>query len=90
MFSELWDRRTPLRLLGVALTGLTRDDSRQLSLFPDEKKEREKELDKIIDSIRHRFGTGTIVRGSTMRYSTHVGKKQKAQQDAALAEDDKN
>lgn len=81
LFAELWDRRTPLRLLGLSLTQLTREDNTQLSMFPDEKKEREKELDKIIDGIRRRFGTDTIVRGSIMEYSRDVGKKQKAEMD---------
>ncbi len=81
LFSELWDRRTPLRLLGLALTQLTREDNTQLSIFPDEKKDREKELDKIIDGIRRRFGSSTIVRGSIMQYSKDVGRKQKAELD---------
>lgn len=78
LFSELWDRRTPLRLLGVSLTALTEEDGGQLSLFPDEKKERERKLDKLIDSIRGRFGSNTILRGSVMQYGS-VGKKHKAQ-----------
>lgn len=81
LFSELWDRRTPLRLLGVALTDLTREDNAQISMFPDERKERERELDRLMDGIRQRFGSGTIVRGSTMKYGDSVGKKHKAAQD---------
>ncbi|MBQ8311311.1 MAG: DNA polymerase IV [Clostridia bacterium] len=86
LFSDLWDRRTPLRLLGVALTDLTREDNTQMSMFPDEKKERERELDRLMDDIRHRFGSSTIVRGSTIGYDGNVGKKHKAAQD----EEDKN
>ncbi len=81
LFGELWDRRTPLRLLGVTLTDLTHDDSTQLTMFPDEKQLREQELDRLIDNIRQRFGTSTIVRGSAMRYSNTVAKKHKAEQD---------
>ena len=80
LFDELWDKRTPLRLLGVALTNLTSHENLQLSMFPDEKKEREKEIDKIIDDIRHRFGSDTILRGSTMPYAKDVAKKHKEQQ----------
>lgn len=81
LFAELWDRRTPLRLLGIALTHLTREDCEQLSLFPNEEKKREKELDKIIDNIRQKFGTDTIVRGSIMQHSKNIGKKHKAEAD---------
>ncbi len=81
LFDELWDQRTPLRLLGLSLTQLTREDSTQLSMFPDEKREREKELDRLIDSIRCKFGSDTIVRGSIIQQSRDVGKKHKAAMD---------
>ncbi len=64
LFDELWDRRTPLRLLGIALTDLTRERMVQLSLFEDEsseqKRERERRLDKTVDDLRARFGSDMI------------------------------
>ncbi len=81
LFFELWDKRTPLRLLGVALTDLCREEPQQISMFDMEKNVKEKEIDKIIDDIRGRFGSGTIVRGSTMRYEKEVAKKHKAAED---------
>ena len=82
LFSELWDRRTPLRLLGVALTDLTDDEETPLSMFDEERNGREQEIDRLIDGIREKFGSDTILRGSTMRYSEEVAKKHKAAQDA--------
>ena len=79
LFSELWDRKTPLRLLGVALTNITYDEEVQISLFGDEKKEKARALDKTVDSIRTRFGSATIMRGVTYKSSLDVGKKHKAQ-----------
>lgn len=81
LFSELWDKRTPLRLLGVALTDLCREEPVQLSMFSKEENTKEKEIDKIIDGIRERFGSDTIVRGSTMRYNKNVARKHKASED---------
>ena len=81
LFSELWDRRTPLRLLGVSLTDLLRGDFVQQSLFPDEKRDREKKLDKAVDSIRNKYGSGTIMRGAVLQSGTNIGKKYKAQMD---------
>ena len=78
LFDDLWDRKMPLRLLGVSLSQLTREDAAQLSMFPDPKREREQELDRLIDGLRHRFGSDTIVRGSIMEQSRSVGKKHKA------------
>lgn len=81
LFSELWDKRTPLRLLGISLTDLSRDDFAQQSLFPDEKRNREKKLDQAVDSIRNKYGSGTIMRGAVLQSGTNVGKKYKAQMD---------
>lgn len=79
LFSELWDRRTPLRLLGVSLTNVTYDDDCQMSLFDNDKRDKARALDKTVDSIRSKFGSDTIMRGVTYKSSLGVGKKHKAQ-----------
>lgn len=79
LFSELWDRRTPLRLLGISLTQITDEDNTQLSLFSTENKDREKRIDKAMDSIRNRFGSEKVVRAATYQSKLDVGKKYKAQ-----------
>ncbi len=79
LFAELWDGHTPLRLLGVALTDLTKEDTAQMSLFPDEKKERSRKLDKAYDAINKKFGATTIQRGSNLQSDIRVGKKYLAQ-----------
>ena len=79
LFSELWDAKTPLRLIGLSLTGVTRDEPVQFTMFPDEKKEKGRKVDKTIDDIRHKFGAGTIMRGTSYSTSYDVGKKYKAQ-----------
>ena len=77
LFRELWDGRTPLRLLGIALTDLTRERYIQLSLFHDndaeEARERSRKLDRTVDEIRNKFGTSTIVFG--IPPEREVGKK---------------
>ncbi len=78
LFSELWDRKTPLRLLGLALTSISKDEEQQISLFPDEDKERARRVDRAIDSIRTRFGYDTIKRGSTCSADDGVARKYKA------------
>ena len=79
LFRELWDGRTPLRLIGVSLTELTREDSSQMTFFPDEKKERARKLDKAYDAINKKFGAATIQRGANLRSDLRVGKKYQAQ-----------
>ena len=79
LFAELWDAHTPLRLIGVALTDLTKEESAQISLFPDEKKERSRKLDAAYDAINKKFGAAAIQRGSSMQSKLDVGRKYKAQ-----------
>lgn len=81
IFDELWDRRTPLRLLGVALGQITWEDDPQLSFFEDEDREKARKLDRVVDDIREKFGSGAIVRGSTCGTTPNVGRKHKAQQE---------
>ena len=79
LFAELWDGYTPLRLIGISLTDLTKEDTVQMSLFPDEKKERSRKLDKAYDAINKKFGAATIQRGANLNSDLRVGKKYQAQ-----------
>lgn len=79
LFSELWDKRTPLRLLGISLTQITAEENSQLSFFPTENREKERRLDRATDAIRSRFGSETLVRASNYQSGLEVGKKYKAQ-----------
>ena len=79
LFAELWDGHTPLRLIGVALTDLTKEEPVQISLFPDEKKERSRKLDQAYDAIHKKFGATAIQRGSSLQSNLKVGKKYQAQ-----------
>lgn len=80
LFDEMWDNRTAIRLLGVSLTDLTKEDDLQQTFFPDKEKERLKDLDKVVDSIRNKFGTEKVLWGSMLQ-SADVGKRYKAQLD---------
>ena len=78
---ECW-KGQPLRLIGVALTDLTADDYRQMSLFEDTRdREKQKKVDETVDDIRRRFGNGMITRGSTLNSAGKVARKAKAQMD---------
>ena len=91
VFAALWDRRTPLRLIGVSLTGITDGEDIQLSLFTeadDGKKEKSRQVDRAVDEIRNKFGTDKLVRGTTVASHLTVGKKHSAQIDEMQNKDD--
>ena len=81
LFDELWDGKTPLRLLGVSLGDLTRDAAEQVSLFEgqSERREKERRLDRAVDALRGRFGADAVVRGTNYRSDIRVGGKYRAQ-----------
>ena len=79
LFDELWDGATPLRLLGISLTNITKEETMQFSLFQDESKEKARKLDKAKDALNAKFGSATIVRGSSIQSKIDVGKKYRAQ-----------
>jgi DNA polymerase IV len=67
-------RRVPARLLGVALSGLVREDGeRQLSLLPEGgggggggrlETDRDRTIARVLDDVRERFGPEALRRGS--------------------------
>lgn len=79
LFGELWDGHTPLRLLGIALTDLTHEEQSQMSMFPDEGRDKARRLDKAYDAINSKFGAATIMCGSSVQSKLEVGKKYCAQ-----------
>lgn len=87
LFSELWNGKTPLRLLGISLTDLTKEDFAQTSLFAeaDEKKTKSKKLDKTVDALRSKYGRTTIQRGALLQDTHEVGKKYRAQLEEAAS-----
>ena len=88
LFQEFWSGQ-PLRLIGVALTGLTEDEFIQMSLFEDPKKrEQQKKLDEAMDNIRKKFGNDKISRASTMNVSGRIARKAKAQMENGRKKND--
>ena len=77
LLNELWDMKKPLRLLGVSLTDLFGEDECQISIFDDNKKDKDRAIDKAVDKIRNKFGDDMIVRGGVYKRNIKVGKKNK-------------
>ena len=90
LFLEFW-KGQPLRLIGVALTGLTDESFEQMSLFEDtKKKEQRQKLDATLDAIRMKFGNDKITRASIMNSNTGMGRKAKAQMENEAEQRKKN
>ncbi|AGK96306.1 DNA polymerase Y family protein [Clostridium pasteurianum] len=61
-FDKAW-RGDKIRLLGVAVSHLSSDESYQMSLFDNKDKIKNKKLDTALDSIRIKYGSKAAMRG---------------------------
>lgn len=67
LVKENWDCKTPLRLLGVRVTGLRACSKYvQMSFFEEKLKEKNKSIDICIDKIRNKFGYNSVLRAALM------------------------
>jgi len=62
LFDKYWDGRS-IRQLGVSVSELEFAKFQQLSMFKDRNTLNNEKLDKVIDSIRERFGDTAVIRG---------------------------
>ncbi|MCH5251886.1 MAG: DNA polymerase IV [Lachnospiraceae bacterium] len=63
LFDEYWDG-SPIRLIGVSTSKITRESMRQLNLFEQDKYIKQGKLENAIDTIREKFGENAIMRAS--------------------------
>ena len=82
LFDELWDKRTPLRLIGVSVGQLSHgeEEFHQMTLLESvQDSKKQKSLDKMVDQIRRKYGSSSVTRASCLTSATcyHVGEKQK-------------
>ena len=70
VFDEAWDRKTPLRQLGVQVTRLSKEPYQQFDLFSGMSPvqyERRMRLDETVDALRDKFGEDIIRRAKFAR-----------------------
>lgn len=68
LLMELWDRKTPLRQMGVQMSKVSHDPYRQYSLFDSVSYDRLEKLDTAVDAIREKYGEGAICRASVLQF----------------------
>ena len=66
LFDELWDKKTPIRLLGVHVSKLTKEAYQQYSIFDYEQPKSPNKLDQALDEIRKKYGADSVIRASLL------------------------
>ncbi len=77
LFDELWHGEA-LRLLGLSLTDISREEYEQMSLFTDERKEKARKLDAAMDQLRDKYGQNAVFRAGAAD-EERIGRKYRAQ-----------
>ncbi len=61
LMKEAW-KGEPLRLLGLSASDIDKDGFQQMSLFGEDEREKQKNLDKALDKIRNKYGNDSVMR----------------------------
>ncbi|MBL8817490.1 MAG: DNA polymerase IV [Planctomyces sp.] len=67
--SELPDRPLVVRLLGMGVSNLQKEQPVQQKLFAEDDHEKDARLDQVADQIRSRFGTASLRRASAVQHN---------------------
>ncbi len=65
IFNELWDGR-PIRALGVHTSAISKDETRQISMFDTMDYGKLEKADRVMDELRRKFGKGMVKRASLL------------------------
>ncbi len=63
LFDEYWDG-SPIRLIGVSTSKITKESMRQLNLLDQDKYLRQSKLETALDGLRKKFGDNAVMRAS--------------------------
>lgn len=64
IFKKLWDKRTPIRQIGVHTSKAESNVGRQYNLFDMQRYDRLEKLNKTIDQIREKYGEDAVFRAA--------------------------
>lgn len=67
ILKRLWDRRTPIRQIGVHTSKVESDTGRQYNLFDLQKYDRLETLNRTVDKIREKYGEDAVFRACFLK-----------------------
>ncbi len=67
ILDKLWDKKTPIRQIGVHTSKVQENAGHQYSIFDLEKSDKLEKLDKAVDQLREKYGEDAIFRASFLK-----------------------
>ena len=71
LLTEIYNN-TPIRLIGVSVSGLVEKEERQISLFENIENEKQKKIDSVLDNIKEKYGYEAITRAGKMQIDKNI------------------
>ncbi len=71
LLTEIYNN-TPIRLIGVSVSGLVEKEERQISLFENVENEKQKKIDSVLDNIKEKYGYEAITRAGKMQIDKNI------------------
>ena len=65
----------PIRLIGIRVDNLCKENEKQISLFENKEVKKQERLDKVVDSIKDKFGYEKITRAGDMKQTKNINRK---------------
>lgn len=72
LLHEMYKIRKPIRLVGVRIDNLIEKEEKQISLFQNKNSEKQERLDKVIDSLKEKYGYQSITRAGKLEVGTKL------------------
>lgn len=66
LLEQMYQKQSPIRLVGVRVDQLIEKQEQQLSFFQGEQNEKQEKLDKAIDTLKEKYGYQSITRAGKM------------------------
>ena len=67
ILDKLWDKKTPVRQIGVHTSKVQENAARQYSIFDLEKSDKLEKLDRAVDKLREKYGEDAVFRASFLK-----------------------
>lgn len=71
LLTEIYNN-TPIRLIGISVSGLVEKEERQISLFENVENEKQKKIDSVLDNIKEKYGYDAITRAGKMQIDKNI------------------
>lgn len=66
LLNQMYKKTSEIRLIGVRVDNLKEKEEEQLSLFYNNKNEKQEKLDKVVDELKNKYGYNAITRAGKL------------------------